>query len=269
MEWAREVETQGAGEILLTSMDRDGTGEGYDLDLTRAVSEAVSVPVIASGGAGTLEHLHEGVTAGGADAVLGGSDVPLRSATRWARPRPTCASAACRYGSRHERPGRAQWDAAGLIPAVVQETGTGEVLMVAWMDRDALDATLQHRRGHYWSRSRQAQWRKGETSGHVQHVDGLYADCDRDTPLVQVHQEGGGLPYRRADVLLHARGRRGTGGRAPAPARPTFSRCSSARSISRRVERPEGSYVARLFDKGDASSAGRSARRPPRWSPPR
>jgi imidazole glycerol-phosphate synthase subunit HisF len=70
VEWAREVETQGAGEILLTSMDRDGTGEGYDLPLTRAVAEAVSVPVIASGGAGTLEHLHEGVTAGGADAVL-------------------------------------------------------------------------------------------------------------------------------------------------------------------------------------------------------
>ncbi len=70
VEWAREVEAQGAGEILLTSMDRDGTGEGYDLELTRAVSEAVSVPVIASGGAGTLEHLHEGVTAGAADAVL-------------------------------------------------------------------------------------------------------------------------------------------------------------------------------------------------------
>jgi len=70
VEWAREVEAQGAGEILLTSMDRDGTGEGYDLELTRAVSDAVSVPVIASGGAGTLEHLHEGVTTGGADAVL-------------------------------------------------------------------------------------------------------------------------------------------------------------------------------------------------------
>ena len=70
VEWAREVEAEGAGEILLTSMDRDGTGEGYDLELTRAVSDAVSVPVIASGGVGTLEHLYEGVTAGGADAVL-------------------------------------------------------------------------------------------------------------------------------------------------------------------------------------------------------
>jgi imidazole glycerol-phosphate synthase subunit HisF len=70
VEWAREGAERGAGEILLTSMDRDGTGAWYDLALTRAVSEAVSVPVIASGGAGTLAHLHEGVTEGRADAVL-------------------------------------------------------------------------------------------------------------------------------------------------------------------------------------------------------
>ena len=70
VEWAREVESLGAGEILLTSMDRDGTFAGYDLALTRAVSEAVSVPVIASGGAGGLEHLFESVTEGKADAAL-------------------------------------------------------------------------------------------------------------------------------------------------------------------------------------------------------
>ncbi|HTI56737.1 MAG TPA: imidazole glycerol phosphate synthase subunit HisF [Verrucomicrobiae bacterium] len=70
VEWAREVDGLGAGEILLTSMDRDGTGAGYDLALTRAVSEAVSVPVIASGGVGRLEHLREGVVEGRADAVL-------------------------------------------------------------------------------------------------------------------------------------------------------------------------------------------------------
>jgi cyclase len=70
VKWAREAEDLGAGEILLTSMDRDGTGDGYDLALTRAVAEAVSVPVIASGGAGRLEHLREGVVEGRADAVL-------------------------------------------------------------------------------------------------------------------------------------------------------------------------------------------------------
>jgi cyclase len=70
IEWAREAVERGAGEILLTSMDRDGTGDGYDLELTRAVSEAASVPVIASGGAGTLEHLRQVVVDGKADAVL-------------------------------------------------------------------------------------------------------------------------------------------------------------------------------------------------------
>ncbi len=73
VEWAREVVDRGAGEILLTSMDADGTKAGYDLELTAAISDAVSVPVIASGGAGTLAHLHEAITTGKADAVLAAS----------------------------------------------------------------------------------------------------------------------------------------------------------------------------------------------------
>lgn len=73
IEWARTVEALGAGEILLTSMDRDGTRAGFDLGLTRAVSDAVGIPVIASGGVGTLEHLVQGVTEGRADAVLAAS----------------------------------------------------------------------------------------------------------------------------------------------------------------------------------------------------
>jgi len=73
IEWAREVEQRGAGEILLTSMDRDGTQDGYDIRLTRAISDAVSIPVIASGGAGALPHFYEAVTEGGADAALAAS----------------------------------------------------------------------------------------------------------------------------------------------------------------------------------------------------
>ncbi|HQZ02401.1 MAG TPA: imidazole glycerol phosphate synthase subunit HisF [Thauera sp.] len=73
IDWARRVASLGAGEILLTSMDRDGTKSGFDLALTRAVSDAVRIPVIASGGVGTLEHLAEGVSAGRADAVLAAS----------------------------------------------------------------------------------------------------------------------------------------------------------------------------------------------------
>lgn len=73
LEWARRAEELGAGEILLTSMDRDGTKDGYDIPLTRAVSDAVRIPVIASGGVGTMEHIAEGLTAGGADAALAAS----------------------------------------------------------------------------------------------------------------------------------------------------------------------------------------------------
>src|SRR5204863_10220159 len=73
VEWAQEAVERGAGEILLTSMDRDGTEDGYELELTRRVADAVDVPVIASGGAGTLDHLVEAMEDGGADAVLAAS----------------------------------------------------------------------------------------------------------------------------------------------------------------------------------------------------
>ncbi len=73
VQWAKEVEKLGAGEILLTSMDRDGTKDGYDIALTRAIADAVRIPVIASGGVGTLAHIAQGLTAGGADAALAAS----------------------------------------------------------------------------------------------------------------------------------------------------------------------------------------------------
>ncbi len=79
--WARRMESYGAGEILLTSMDRDGTKDGFDLELTAAVSDALTIPVIASGGAGTLEHLYEGVVIGKADAVLAASIFHYRTHT--------------------------------------------------------------------------------------------------------------------------------------------------------------------------------------------
>lgn len=81
VEWAQRAASLGAGEILLTSMDRDGTKEGFDLDITRRVSDAVGVPVIASGGVGTLRHMVEGVTSGGADAVLAASIFHFREFT--------------------------------------------------------------------------------------------------------------------------------------------------------------------------------------------
>jgi phosphoribosyl-AMP cyclohydrolase len=86
--------------------------------------------------------------------------------------------------------GRLKRDAAGLLPAVVQQYDTGKVLMVGWMDDEALHRTLTTGRATYWSRSRREYWVKGDTSGHVQWVRSVALDCDGDTVLVQVDQVG-------------------------------------------------------------------------------
>ena len=83
-----------------------------------------------------------------------------------------------------------RFDDNGLIPAIAQDAETGEVLMMAWMNAESLDETLATGQVTYWSRSRAALWRKGETSGHVQRLVSLRVDCDRDCLLMQVHQIG-------------------------------------------------------------------------------
>jgi phosphoribosyl-ATP pyrophosphohydrolase/phosphoribosyl-AMP cyclohydrolase len=137
------------------------------------------------------------------------------------------------------------YDERGLIPAVVQEAETGEVLMVAWMDRAAVSQTLETGLTHFWSRSRQAPWRKGETSGHSQHVQGVYADCDADTLLVQVHQDG---------VACHT-GQRScfyTTLKGPGAAGNMLDRIERI-VAARKTAPPAGSYVAGLLAKGEAA----------------
>lgn len=85
---------------------------------------------------------------------------------------------------------RLAWDANGLIPAVVQDDATGQVLMVAWMNAESLRHTLDSGETHFWSRSRAELWHKGATSGHTQTVTGIWADCDADTLLVKVRPAG-------------------------------------------------------------------------------
>ncbi|HEX9818154.1 MAG TPA: bifunctional phosphoribosyl-AMP cyclohydrolase/phosphoribosyl-ATP diphosphatase HisIE [Methylomirabilota bacterium] len=137
------------------------------------------------------------------------------------------------------------YDAQGLIPAVVQEAETGEVLMVAWMDRDAVAATLATGLTHFWSRSRRMAWRKGETSGHRQHVRGVYADCDADTLLVQVHQDG---------VACHTGSRTCffAGLQGPGAAANMLDRIERI-VADRKAAPPPGSYVGGLLAKGEAA----------------
>jgi phosphoribosyl-ATP pyrophosphohydrolase/phosphoribosyl-AMP cyclohydrolase len=141
------------------------------------------------------------------------------------------------------------WDAQGLIPAVVQETETGQVLMVAWMSRESLEATRRTGLSHFWSRSRQSLWRKGETSGHAQHVDGIYADCDRDTLLVQVHQDGVAC-HTGARSCFFSRLDGLAGDPGAASAGPAMLEILERVIESRKVDPPAGSYVAGLLQKG-------------------
>lgn len=83
-----------------------------------------------------------------------------------------------------------RFDDRGLIPAIVQDAENGDVLMMAWMSRESLERTLEEGRTVFWSRSRRELWRKGETSGHAQHVEEVRVDCDADVILVRVHQVG-------------------------------------------------------------------------------
>ena len=83
-----------------------------------------------------------------------------------------------------------RWDERGLIPVIAQDAENGDVLMMAWADREALERTIAEGRMVYWSRSRRELWRKGDASGHVQHLESLSVDCDADVILARVHQEG-------------------------------------------------------------------------------
>lgn len=191
IEWARDAERRGAGEILVNSMDADGTKNGFDLELLRLIREAVDVPIIASGGAGAAEHFPP-AAATGADAVLAAGifhygEVSIGAVKRQlelagfpVNPIRTLPQAVC---------DKVRFNADGLVPAVVQ-ADSGEVLMLAWMDSVALAATIQTRKATYWSRSRQEYWVKGETSGNTQDVLGVSLDCDGDTVLLRVHQHG-------------------------------------------------------------------------------
>ena len=95
------------------------------------------------------------------------------------------------------------WNADGLIPAIAQDATSGEVLMLAWMNAESLALTLQENRAVYWSRSRQALWRKGDTSGHTQTLVDIRLDCDGDTLLLKVDQIGGACHTGRATCFFY------------------------------------------------------------------
>jgi phosphoribosyl-ATP pyrophosphohydrolase/phosphoribosyl-AMP cyclohydrolase len=150
-------------------------------------------------------------------------------------------------------PDTVRFDAAGLAPAVVQDAETGDVLMVAWMNAEALARTRATGLAHFWSRSRAALWQKGESSGHRQHVEAIYADCDRDTLLVLVHPDGPACHTgRRTCFFTRLDGPAAAPEGGPGPGAPAGILDRVERVIQARRAAPrEGSYVSRLLAGGD------------------
>ncbi|NLL65285.1 MAG: imidazole glycerol phosphate synthase subunit HisF [Clostridiaceae bacterium] len=217
--WAIEAEKRGAGAILYTSMDKDGTKEGYDLDLTSRISEAVNIPVIASGGAGDMRDFYEAFTIGKADAALAaslfhfgevkipelkhylaGKGIPIHQSNKYQNEDDPEAEALARgrrpfAGKILPAQGERIWNklklnSEGLMPAITIERNQGDVLMLAYMNKESFLMTLKTGLMHYYSRSRDTLWMKGEQSGHIQTVTEARLDCDMDILLFTVEQTG-------------------------------------------------------------------------------
>lgn len=213
VEWAREGVRLGAGEILLTSMDADGTKAGFDHAMLNAVCDAVTVPVIASGGCGTVGHFVRLFEETRADAALAASifhfgelTVPQVKEVLDRKGIPV----RMKDGYLSGRDLAVYFQKSELIPAIVQDDRTSEVLMLAYMNRDSLQKTLETGYTWFYSRSRKELWNKGATSGHVQKVVSITPDCDRDTLLIRVLQTGPACHtgshscfYRKGELTIH------------------------------------------------------------------
>jgi len=145
-----------------------------------------------------------------------------------------------------------RFNADGLIPAVAQDWLDGAVLMVAWMNREAIERTLATGEVHYWSRSRAALWHKGASSGQIQTLKGLRYDCDADVVLLTIEQAGGGACHTGARSCFYDDGPEPTAGGADAAPPPADVCTELMRVIEGRRERPEpGSYTNTLLEGGD------------------
>jgi phosphoribosyl-ATP pyrophosphohydrolase/phosphoribosyl-AMP cyclohydrolase len=139
----------------------------------------------------------------------------------------------------------------GLVPVVAQAVRSGDVLMLAWANREALARTLESGEAHYFSRSRNALWKKGERSGHVQHVAEIRLDCDADTVLYRVDQSGPACHTGQPTCFFKTVGPDGSTTEGVDPGGHLLSRLAA--TIARRAaERPTGSYTVRLLDGGPA-----------------
>lgn len=190
--WAKKVVRLGAGEIVLNSMDQDGMKTGFNIPLQLAMKKAVSVPLIASGGAGTIDDFIEVFQEGHADGALAASvfhfgELTIESVKRAIEKENHIREGAPKMIFDKED---VQFDQQGLIPAIIQDDDTGDVLMLAYMNKESLDKSIATKETWFYSRSRNELWNKGATSGNTQEIKRMTLDCDADALLVTVRPKG-------------------------------------------------------------------------------
>lgn len=181
LEMAKRMEDAGVRTLIFTDIAKDGMLSGPNCAQLEALRQAVSCRIIASGGIRELSDIQKLQAMGLYGAICGKS---LYSGTLSLR------EAVAAAGEPQERALDRYFQKGRLVPAIIQEASTGQVLMLAYMDKTALRRTMETGTAWYWSRSRQEYWNKGATSGHYQKVLSITGDCDDDTLLVTVEQIG-------------------------------------------------------------------------------
>ncbi len=191
LDWAKEAVERGAGELVINSMDEDGMKTGFNLPLQLAMREIVSVPLIASGGAGTLDDFKAVFDAEAADAALAASvfhygELSVRDVKKYIE---------TKQDVKEELQVEFDltnivFDDNGLLPAIVQDERTGDVLMLAYVNQESVKQSIETKETWFYSRSRKQLWNKGATSGNRQKVTQMTFDCDQDALLFTVIPQG-------------------------------------------------------------------------------
>lgn len=183
-EWIQKAVALGAGTVVINSIDTDGMKEGYDLQMLADLSENVTCGIVASGGAGKAEDFVEvfqknkKVTGALAASVFHYNLVSIKEIKMKLEKTTGIDIDSLKYDER------------GLIPAIVVDADKGAVLMLAYMNKESLALSMEKNLTHFYSRSRQALWLKGEKSGNYQHIRKIVADCDQDALLIYVDKDG-------------------------------------------------------------------------------
>ena len=239
-DWAKQIEQLGAGEILFTSMDHDGTKGGFANEALAKMAECVNIPIIASGGAGNMEDFYNAFTFGKADAALAASifhygevEIPELKAFLKDKKIPI-------RSLKNVMKVDFSKNTDGLVPAIIQDATTKNVLMLGYMNESALVQTQQSNKVTFYSRTKKRLWTKGEESGNFLNVVDIVLDCDSDTLLIQVNPQGPTC-HTGSDTCWNKENK------------PSYGFLSTLENtIVTRVANgnSEDSYVASLFDKG-------------------